>query len=260
MLVAMVFGLFMPMLDNLVVNVALPTIQRRLGAGISELQWIIDAYTLTFAAFMLTGGTLADHYGRKRLFLIGLSIFTLGSLACGLSSGIQELIAFRALQGLGATMLLPGSLSILTATFAGRERGAAIGIWSASSGLAVAIGPLVGGFLVQHVGWQAIFFVNVPIGVLALALTVVVVPESRDTARGRRLDPPGVLTGTLGLFALVYATIEGNSRGWTNGVILGAFALAAVLLAAFVWIEAHRTSPMLPLGFFRVPTLAAAIG
>ncbi len=259
-LVAMVFGLFMPMLDNLVVNVALPTIQRRLGAGISELQWIIDAYTLTFAAFMLTGGTLADHYGRKRLFLVGLSIFTLGSLTCGLSSGIHELIAFRALQGLGATMLLPGSLSILTATFAGRERGAAIGIWSASSGLAVAIGPLVGGFLVQHVGWQAIFFVNVPIGVLALALTVVVVPESRDTSRSRRLDPPGVLTGTLGLLALVYATIEGNTRGWTNGSILGAFALAAVLLGAFVWIEAHRASPMLPLGFFRVPTLAAAIG
>src|SRR5919202_1388964 len=161
-LVAMVFGLFMPMLDNLVVNVALPTIQRELGAGVSGLQWIIDAYTLTFASFMLTGGALGDLYGRKRFFMGGLLVFVLGSLLCGLSNTIGELIAFRALQGLGAAMLLPGSLSIITATFSGKERGAAIGIWAAMSGLAIAIGPVIGGRLVEHGSWGGLFLLNIP--------------------------------------------------------------------------------------------------
>lgn len=258
-LVAMVFGLFMPMLDNLVVNVALPTIQRDLNTGVSELQWIIDAYTLTFASFMLTGGTLADLYGRKRFFIGGLTVFTLGSLLCGLAGNIHELIAFRALQGLGGTLILPGSLSIITATFHGRERGAAIGIWAAMSGVAVAIGPLIGGYLVQHANWQSIFYINVPIGVVAVLLTTFVVPESRDTSGLRKLDPPGVLTGTVGLFFLVYATIEGNSRGWTDGLILGSFALAGVFLAAFLWVESHRESPMLPLSFFRSSTFSSAM-
>src|ERR671935_537612 len=176
-LVAMVFGLFMPMLDNLVVNVALPTIQRDLGAGVSGLQWIIDAYTLTFASFMLTGGALGDLYGRRRFFMGGLITFTLGSLLCGLSGSIGQLIAFRAVQGLGAAMLLPGSLSIITATFHGRERGAAIGIWAAMSGLAVAVGPVVGGYLVEHVSWQSIFYVNVPVGIIGFTMTWLVVRE-----------------------------------------------------------------------------------
>ena len=257
-LVAMVFGLFMPMLDNLVVNVALPTIQHQLGAGVSGLQWIIDAYTLTFASFMLTGGALGDLYGRKRFFMGGLVLFSLGSLACGLSGSIGQLIGFRAVQGLGAAMLLPGSLSIITATFDGKERGQAIGIWAAMSGLAVAIGPVVGGFLVEHVSWQSIFYINVPIGVLGLAMTALVVNESRDRTKSRRLDPPGLVTGTAGLFFLVYALIEGNARGWTDGVILGAFALSAVLLSVFFYVESHRESPMLPLSFFRNPTFAAA--
>ncbi len=258
-LAAMVFGLFMPMLDNLVVNVALPTIQRQLGAGISELQWIIDAYTLAFAALMLTGGTLGDVYGRKRLFAAGLAVFSLGSLACGLSSSIQELIAFRVIQGAGGALILPGSLAIITATFHGRERGAAIGIWSAVSGLAIAIGPLVGGYLVEYVSWQSIFFINVPIGALALALTFAVVPESKDTSSRRRLDLRGVATGSLGLFFLVYATIEGNSLGWTNGFILGSFTLAAALLASFIWIESRSPAPMLPLKLFGNRTFSAAI-
>jgi EmrB/QacA subfamily drug resistance transporter len=257
-LVAMVFGLFMPMLDNLVVNVALPTIQHKLGAGVSGLQWIIDAYTLTFASFMLTGGALGDLYGRKRFFMFGLGLFTLGSLACGLSNTTGQLVGFRALQGLGAAMLLPGSLSIITATFSGKERGAAIGIWAAMSGLAIAIGPVVGGYLVEHVSWESIFFVNIPVGILGLILTFVVVRESRDTSKSRRLDPPGLITGTAGLFFLVYALIEGNARGWTDGLILGSFALAAVLLGSFFRIEARRESPMLPLSFFRIPTFAAS--
>jgi len=259
-LVAMVFGLFMPMLDNLVVNVALPTIQHKLGAGVSGLQWIIDAYTLTFASFMLTGGALGDLYGRKRFFMSGLIVFVTGSLLCGLSATTGQLIAFRALQGLGAAMLLPGSLSIITATFTGKDRGAAIGIWAAMSGLAIAIGPVIGGYLVEHVSWQSIFFINVPIGIFGLALTWFVVTESRDLSKSRRLDPPGLVTGTAGLFFLVYGLIEGNARGWTDGLILGAFVLAAVLLAIFIRIESRRASPMLPLSFFRIPTFAASNG
>jgi EmrB/QacA subfamily drug resistance transporter len=257
-LVAMVFGLFMPMLDNLVVNVALPTIQDKLGTGVSGLQWIVDAYTLTFASFMLTGGALGDLYGRKRFFMAGLFVFTLGSLLGGLSQTTGQLIGFRAIQGLGAAMLLPGSLSIITATFSGRERGAAIGIWAAVSGLAIAIGPVIGGFLVEHVSWQSIFFVNVPVGILGLAMTFFIVRESKDPSTTRRLDPAGLVTGTAGLFFLVYALIEGNARGWTDGLILGSFALSAAVLAAFFYVESHRESPMLPLRFFRIPTFAAA--
>ena len=257
-LVAMVFGLFMPMLDNLVVNVALPTIQHKLGAGVSGLQWIIDAYTLTFASFMLTGGALGDLYGRKRFFMSGLAVFTLGSLACGLSGSTTTLVGFRALQGLGAAMLLPGSLSIITATFSGRERGAAIGIWAAMSGLAIAIGPVVGGLLVEHVSWQSIFFINVPIGITGLMMAHFIVTESKDPNTSRRLDPAGLVTGTAGLFFLVFALIEGNARGWRDPLILSAFALSAVVLVAFFVIESHRESPMLPLSFFRIPTFTAA--
>src|SRR5438132_12088634 len=246
-LVAMVFGLFMPMLDNLVVNVALPTIQHQLGAGVSGLQWIIDAYTLTFASFMLTGGALGDLYGRKRFFAAGLGVFTLGSLMCGLSASTGQLIGFRALQGLGAAMLLPGSLSIITSTFRGPERGAAIGIWAAMSGLAIAIGPVVGGLLVEHVSWQSIFFINVPIGIIGLTMTYFIVSESKDPNTSRRIDPPGLVTGTAGLFFLVYALIEGNARGWTDPLILAGFGLSAVLLAIFFFVESHRASPILPL-------------
>jgi EmrB/QacA subfamily drug resistance transporter len=257
-LVAMVFGLFMPMLDNLVVNTALPTIQRELSSSVSGLQWIIDAYTLTFASFMLTGGALGDLFGRKKFFLAGLGVFVLGSLLCGLSSDINQLIAFRAVQGLGAAMLLPGTLSIITATFTGKERGAAIGIWAAMSGLAIAVGPLIGGWLVEHVSWESIFFVNVPIGLVGATLAWIVVRESRDPTKSRRLDPPGLVTGTAGLFFLVYGLIEGNERGWTDGLILVAFGLAVVLLVAFFVIESRREYPMLPLSFFRIPTFAAS--
>ena len=259
-LVAMVFGLFMPMLDSLVVNVALPTIHRELGANVSDLQWIIDAYTLTFASFMLSGGALADRFGRKKFFILGLAVFTTGSLLCGLSANINELIAFRAFQGAGGSLLLPGSLAIISSTFQGRERGAAIGIWSAMSGVAVAVGPLIGGYLVQHVSWQSIFFINVPVGVVAVVLTWFVVSDSRDTSGARGIDPPGAVTGTLALFFFVYATIEGNSKGWTSPLILGSFALAAALIALFLWVEAHSDAPMLPLRLFSNATLSAAIG
>jgi EmrB/QacA subfamily drug resistance transporter len=197
-------------------------------------------------------------FGRKKFFLAGLGVFVLGSLLCGLSNDIGQLIAFRAVQGLGAAMLLPGTLSIITATFTGKERGAAIGIWAAMSGLAIAVGPLIGGWLVEHVSWESIFFVNVPIGLVGATLAWIVVRESRDPTKSRRLDPPGLVTGTAGLFFLVYGLIEGNQRGWTDGLILSAFGLAAVLLVAFFVIESRREYPMLPLSFFRIPTFAAS--
>ena len=257
-LLAMVFGLFMPMLDHLVVNVALPTIQRELGAGVSGLQWIVDGYTLAFAALLLTGGALGDLFGRKRFYLAGLAIFTAASALSGFSETTSQLIATRALQGVGAALLVPGTLSIISATFSGKERGAAIGIWGAIGGLAIAVGPVVGGYLVEHVSWQSVFFINVPVGVVGMVIAGLIVPESRDTSGSRRLDPAGLVVGTAAVSALTYGLIEGGTRGWTDGLILGSLALAAVLLVAFVLVERRSASPMLPLSFFRNPTFSAA--
>ncbi len=257
-LMAMVAGLFMPMLDLMVVNVALPTSQRDLTAGISGLQWIVDTYTLAFAALLLTGGILGDRYGRRRIFLAGLVVFTAASALSGLSQTTAELIAARALQGLGAALLVPGSLSIIAATFTGRERGMAIGLWGAVSGLAVAIGPVIGGLLVQTGSWRSVFFLNVPVGLAALALALAAVPDSRDASRTRRLDLPGLATGTAAISALTYGLIEGNSRGWSNGWIVASLVMAGLLFAAFIAIEARSAAPMLPLSFFRNPTFAAA--
>jgi len=257
-LMAMVAGLFMPMLDLLVVNVALPTIQRDLGAGISGLQWIVDGYTLAFAALLLTGGILGDRYGRRGIFLAGLVAFTGASALSGLSQSTTELIAARALQGVGAALLVPGTLSIIAATFTGRERGMAIGIWGAVSGLAIAIGPVIGGLLVQSGSWRSVFFLNVPVGLVALALALGVVPDSRDTSESRRLDTPGLAAGTAAVTALTYGLIEGNSRGWSDVWIVTSLAMAAFLFAVFIAIEARRAAPMLPLPFFRNPTFSAA--
>ena len=257
-LVAMVFGLFMPMLDHLVVNVALPTIQRELGAGIAGLQWIVDAYTLTFAALLLTGGSLGDLYGRKRFYLAGVAVFTIASAMSGLSTSTEQLIATRALQGVGAALLVPGTLSIISATFTGKERGAAIGIWGAIAGLAIAIGPVAGGYLVEHVSWQSVFFINVPIGIVAIVFAMLVVPESKDGSRARRIDPAGLALGTASMSALTYALIEGNGRGWTDPRIVASLAMAAVLAGTFIAVESRNASPMLPLRFFRNRTFSAA--
>jgi EmrB/QacA subfamily drug resistance transporter len=255
---AMVSGLFMPMLDHLVVNVALPTIQHQLGAGISGLQWIVDAYTLTFAALMLTGGALGDLLGRKRFFLAGLALFTAASALAGLSATTGQLVAARALQGVGAALLVPGTLSILSVTFPAGKRGMAIGVWGAISGLAIAIGPVVGGYLVGHASWRSVFFINVPVGIAGLILAAAVVPESRDQTRSRRLDLPGLAAGTAALSALTYALIEGNKRGWADPLILSSLAAAAVLALAFLAVERHRAFPMLPLGLFRNRTFSGA--
>jgi EmrB/QacA subfamily drug resistance transporter len=255
---AVAFGLFMIMLDNTVVNVALPSIQRDLGVGLSELQWIVTGYALTFAALMLTGGKLADHYGRRLIFVVGLTIFTLASLGCGLAESGDALIAARVVQGVGAALMNPATLSIISATFPPEQRGMAIGIWAGVSALALAIGPLVGGLLTDHLDWSWIFFVNVPVGILAVAASFLVIEESRDTSEERRLDLPGQLAGGVGLFALTYALIEANTYGWTSGRILGAFAVAAAALGLFLWLERVQRVPMLDLGLFRNGTFAGA--
>ena len=189
-LAAVSFGLFMIMLDNTVVNVALPAIQRDLGVGLSELEWIVAGYALTFAALMLIGGKLADAYGRRLLFVVGIAVFTLASLGCGLATSGEMLIAARVAQGVGAALMNPATLSIIAATFPPRQRGTAIGIWAGVSALALAIGPLVGGLLTQHVGWNWIFFVNVPVGIVAIAASFLFIEESRDPTHVR-LDLPG---------------------------------------------------------------------
>ena len=256
-LAAVSFGLFMIMLDNTVVNVALPAIQDDLGADLSQLQWIVTGYALSFAALMLIGGKLADAYGRRLLFVAGIVLFTGASLWCGLADSGEMLIAARVVQGVGAALMNPATLSIIAATFPPKERGMAIGIWAGVSALALAIGPLVGGLLTEHLSWHWIFFVNVPVGVIAVAASFLLITESKDETH-ESLDLPGLATSALGLFALTYGLIEANTYGWTSARIVGSFVAAAVLLTTFVVIERRRRSPMLDLSLFRSGTYAGA--
>ncbi len=254
---AVAFALFMIMLDNTVVNVALPSIEQSFDAAISELEWVVNAYALTFAVLMLSGGKLADLFGRRRIFLLGLIIFSGASLACGLSSTIGQLIAFRAFQGVGAALMMPATLAIISAAFPPRQRGLAFGIWAGVSAMALAIGPLVGGILTQHIDWSWIFFVNVPVGILGVVVGSMVITESRDTTT-QSLDLPGLVVSGAALFALTFGLIEANSYGWTSPTILGLFAAAAAGLALFIWIELRRRAPMLDLSLFRSRTFTGA--
>jgi EmrB/QacA subfamily drug resistance transporter len=247
----------MIMLDNTVVNVALPSIQRDLGSDLSELEWIVTGYALTFASLMLVGGKVADAYGRRRIFVVGIVVFTLASLMCGLAGSSEMLIGARVLQGAGAALMNPATLSIIAATFPPRERGTAIGIWAGTSALALAIGPLVGGLITEHLEWSWIFFVNVPIGVLGIVASYLFIDESRDETHAS-LDLPGLATSAVGLFALTYGLIEANTYGWTSARIVGTFVLAAGALASFVVIERRRREPMLPLELFRSGTYTGA--
>jgi EmrB/QacA subfamily drug resistance transporter len=257
-LVAVAFGLFMIMLDNTVVNVALPSIQRDLGVGLSELQWIVTGYALSFAALMLTGGKLADLLGRRLVFVVGLAVFTVSSLFCGLADSGDALIGWRIVQGVGAALMNPATLSIISATFPPRQRGMAIGIWAGVSAMALAIGPLVGGLLTEHIDWSWIFYVNVPVGILAIAASFLFIDESRDTSEVQRLDLAGLATSGIGLFALTYGLIEANTYGWTSGRIAGAFLVAVIGLASFVVLELRQRVPMLDLTLFRNGTFAGA--
>jgi EmrB/QacA subfamily drug resistance transporter len=256
-LVAMCFALFMTQLDSTIVNVALPSIQRGLHTSPESLQWTIDAYLLTLAALIPLGGKLGDRFGRKRMFLVGLSIFTLASAACAQATDDTQLIAFRVVQGAGAALLGPLSLSILVAAFPRRRLPTAIGIWAGISGLGLSAGPLVGGFLVERVSWSAVFWVNVPIGVVAAAVCLWAVEESRDEQR-RHLDVVGTVLVTGGLFALVFTVIDTNSHAWTSVRTLALFAAAAALVALFVVWEHRNADPMLPLRFFRRPAFSTS--
>jgi len=257
-LAAVAVGLFMIMLDNTVVNVALPSIQKSLGISISELEWVVNAYALTFGVLLLTGGKLADLLGRRTIFIAGLVVFTGASLWCGLAGGAASLIAARTVQGVGAAMMNPATLSIITATFPPRQRGTAIGIWAGVSALALAIGPIVGGLLTEKVNWSWIFFINVPVGVLGVIAARVFIDETKDTSKEQRLDLPGLITSAIGLFALTYGLIETNSHAWTSTRVLALFGIAVVALAAFVLLELRQRLPMLDLSLFRNPTFAGA--
>jgi EmrB/QacA subfamily drug resistance transporter len=255
-LLTMCFALFMAMLDNTIVNVALPTLEKKLHAGFSGLQWIVDGYVLAFASLLLTGGILGDRYGRKKMFLSGLAIFTASSFACGLSATTGQLVVFRALQGVGGALLIPGTLAILTVTFPPRERAQALGIWAGVSGLALAAGPTLGGYMVQHVSWQSVFFLNVPIGIIGFFVASAVVKESRQE-QARALDTAGLVIGTAALFFMTYGLIEANQRGWRDPYIVGSLGAAALLLAAFLRYESRSPKAMLPLRFFKIPAFAA---
>ena len=257
-LAAVAFGLFMIMLDNTVVNVALPSIATDLKVDLSELEWIVTGYALTFASLMLTGGKLADLLGRRRIFIVGLVIFTLSSLACGLAGSGELLIGARVVQGAGAALMNPATLSIIAATFPPRQRGTAIGIWAGTAALALALGPLIGGLLTEHISWGWIFFVNVPIGIIAIVATLLLVPESRDQSAEQRLDLAGLVTSGLGLFSLTYGLIEANTYGWTSPRIIGAFAVGVVMLVTFVLLEQRQRIPMLDLSLFKNGTFAGA--
>jgi len=246
------------MLDNTIVNVALPSIEHSLHMSISSLEWIVTAYALTFAALLITGGKLGDLYGRRKMFTAGLVIFTLASLACGLAPSAGILIAARAVQGVGAAVMSPATLSIITATFPPKERGQAIGIWAGVSALALAIGPLVGGLIVDNINWHWIFYVNVPVGVVGIIVSRLVIAESRDTSREQSIDLPGLVTSSAALLALSYALIEGNRHGWGSPEIISLFIGAAVLLAVFIRLELHQRLPMLDLGLFRIGAFVGA--
>jgi EmrB/QacA subfamily drug resistance transporter len=256
-LAAMCFGLFLIMLDNTIVNVALPSIQRQLHASPSTLEWTINAYVLSFAVLILVGGKLGDRFGRKRIFLVGLLIFTAMSAACALAPTAGWLVAFRAGQGVGGALMNPLTLSILVATFDQRQLGTAIGIWAGISALALAIGPVVGGLLVQHVDWSAIFWINVPIGLVGALVTLWAVAESRDPG-ALRMDLPGVALVTGGLFCIVWGLIETNSHAWGSAYTIGFLAAGLALIGAFVAWESRTRTPMIPLEFFKRPAFSAS--
>jgi EmrB/QacA subfamily drug resistance transporter len=247
---AMCFALFMIMLDNTVVNVALPSIQRDLGASISGLEWTINGYTLSFAVLLATGGRLGDIFGRRRMFLAGVVVFALSSATAGFAAGPTDLVISRVVQGVGAALMMPGTLSIITDAFPASERGKAMGTWAGVSALALAIGPVLGGFLTEHVSWRAIFYLNIPVAIAAVTATLFAVRESRDTTVGREVDYLGVATLTASLTALVLALVEANSWGWGSPTIVALLIGAVLGGAAFVAIENRVKAPVVEFRFF----------
>jgi len=247
----------MAFIDGTVVNVALPALQTNLNATIVDVQWVIEAYSLLLAAFLLVGGSLGDHYGRRRVFLIGIALFAFASAWCGFAANIGQLIAARAAQGLGAALLVPGSLAIISSSFPESERGRAIGTWSGFSAITAAIGPVIGGWLIEHLSWRAVFFINIPLALLVIVISLRRVPESSDK-ESVGLDWWGAIFGALGLGALVYGLIESSRLGFSDRSVVVALIAAAILLALFLILEARVSTPMLPLTLFRSRTFTGA--
>ena len=249
-------ALFMATLDNLVVTTSLPVIRADLGASIEDLEWTVNAYTLSFAVFLLMGAALGDRFGRRRLFVIGLGIFTAASVAAALAPSVEALIVARAVQGLGGAIVTPLTLTILSAAVSPERRGVALGAWGGIGGLAVASGPLVGGAVVEGISWQWIFWLNVPIGLVLIPLAYLRLKETYGPAT--RLDLPGLALASTGLFGIVWGLVRGNAVGWSSPEIVGSLALGALLTAAFVLWELRTETPMLPMRFFRSRAFAAA--
>jgi EmrB/QacA subfamily drug resistance transporter len=256
-LLAVCLATFMLLLDVTIVNVALPAIRRDLGGTFTDLQWVVDAYALGLATLLLASGSLGDLLGRRRVFSVGIAVFVAASLVCGLANTPSMLNIARAVQGVGGAMMFATALALIAQEFAPHERGTAFGLWGATTGFSVAVGPLVGGVLTEHLGWEWIFFVNVPVGLLTIAMTLLRVPRGeRDTTAS--IDWGGLVTFSGALLCLVLALIRGNAEGWGSGLIVGLLAACVVLLAAFVAIELHRDQPMLDLHLFRIPAFTGA--
>lgn len=256
-LAATILGSSMVFIDGTVVNVALPALQTKLNATVVDAQWVVEAYALFLAALLLAGGSLGDHFGRKRIYTIGVSLFALASIWCGLAPNINQLIIARALQGVGGALLVPGSLAIISASFSEDKRGQAIGTWSGFTAITAAIGPVLGGWLIEHVSWRAVFFINAPLALIVLALVFLHVPESRD-AESRGLDYVGAALATMSLGTLVYGLIESSRRGFADPFIIGALVFGVVTAIVFLLVEARRKNPMLPLTLFRSRNFAGA--
>src|SRR6476620_10998461 len=254
-LAATILASSMAFIDGTVVNVALPALQTNLNATATDVQWVVESYALFLSALLLVGGSLGDHYGRRRIFLLGVAIFAVASAACGLAGDIHQLIVARAAQGFGAALLVPGSLAIISNSFSDEERGRAIGTWSGFSAITAAIGPVIGGWLIEHVSWRAVFFINLPLAFLVVLISVRHVAESSGKKNGG-VDWLGAILGAASLGALVYGLTESSRLGFANGSIVAVLIAAVVLLVLFLFIEARISEPMLPLSLLRVRTFA----
>ncbi len=247
----------MVFIDGTVVNVALPALQADLRANVAAVQWVFEAYALSLAALVLVGGSAGDRFGRRRIFVLGTALFAIASLACGLSARVEQVIIARAVQGVGGALLTPASLAMISASFSPEQRGRAIGTWSAATAIASAIGPVLGGFLVDHASWRWVFFINLPLAGILVGITRWRVPESRG-AGAARLDWLGALTGTIGLAGIVFGLIESTTLGFRQALVIGSFAAGLIFLAGFVMVEAKTDAPMMPLGLFASRTFSGA--
>ena len=250
-LAATILGSSMAFIDGTVVNVALPALQWSLKATVVDVQWVVEAYSLLLASFLLVGGSLGDHYGRRRIFIGGVVLFSVASLWCGLATSIGQLILARAVQGAGGALLVPGSLAIISASFTGQDRGHAIGVWSGFTAITAAIGPVLGGWLIERISWRAVFFINLPLGLIVLFISFCCVPESRDKSGDKRLDWLGAALATIGLTFLVYGLIESSRLGFGDPAVLTALITGSAFLVLFVYWEGRARNPMLPLALFR---------